>query len=263
LPTLADIAGIELKGTKKLDGISLKPLLLGAEPQWPDRTFYHYKGGKLSVRTQRYRLDGDGNLFDMHEDPGQKSPINQKSPALTKQLQQKADDWMKNVLAKYKKTDERPFIIGHPDTLMTQIPARDGKNRGGIQRSTKYPNDSYFTNWKQLDDAIIWNCEVGKTGTYKVEVFYTCPKDSVGSTVELSFNSSKLVGKITVAHDPPLLGMERDRVKRKESYNKDFKRMTLGEIQLSKGKGELIFKALNIPGSQVMDLRTLLITRVK
>ena len=34
-----------------------------------------------------------------------------------------------------------------------------------------------------------------------------------------------------------LMGMDRDRVKRKESYTKDWKRMTLGEIKLEKGKG--------------------------
>ena len=102
---------------------------------------------------------------------------------------------------------------------------------------------------------------MGQSGTYKVELFYTCPVADVGSTVELSFNGATLTGKISEAHDPPLFGMERDRVKRTESYNKDFKRMTFGSIKLEKGEGTLKLRALHIPGAQVMDFRLMLLTR--
>ena len=212
------------------------------------------------MRTQRYRLDGEGQLFDMVNDPGQQNPVNTALPDVANDLQQKADHWLKTVAA--GTGVERPFLICHPDAQMTQIPARDGRNKGGIERSTKYPNDSYFTNWTSVDGRINWECIVGRSGTYKVELFYTCPASDIGSTVELSFNGNKLVGKITEPHDPPLVGMERDRVKRRESYTKDFKRMTLGEIQLEEGSGTLTLRAISIPGRQVMDLRTLLLTRL-
>jgi hypothetical protein len=116
--------------------------------------------------------------------------------------------------------------------------------------------------WTRLEDAITWDCEVGESGTYKVELFYTCPETDIGSTVELSFNGATLVGRITEPHDPPLTGMEHDRFKRIESYVKDFKRMTLGNIELRKGRGTLRLKALEIPGSQVMDFRLMLLTRL-
>jgi len=85
----------------------------------------------------------------------------------------------------------------------------------------------------------------------------------VGSTIELSFNNSTLQGKITAAHDPPLRGHENDRVKRMESYVKDFRPMNLGRITLKKGKGDLTLRALDIPGSQVMDFRLMMFTRVE
>jgi len=56
--------------------------------------------------------------------------------------------------------------------------------------------------------------EVLAVGDFEVVLYYTCPKEDIGSTFELSFGTSKLTGKITEAHNPPLRGMEHDRVKR-------------------------------------------------
>jgi hypothetical protein len=62
-------------------------------------------------------------------------------------------------------------------------------------------------------------------------------------------------------YDPPLKGMENDRIERMESYVKDFKPKQLGEIMLEKGEATLSLKALEIPGKQVMDLRLILFTK--
>src|SRR3989442_2413513 len=37
---------------------------------WPDRMFFSLQGNKVSVRTQQYRLDPQGQLFDIQADPG-------------------------------------------------------------------------------------------------------------------------------------------------------------------------------------------------
>ncbi len=263
LPTLAEMAGVEVTGTKPLDGISVAPLLYGDSSDWPERTLVHHWNGEVSVRTQKYRLDHEGNLYDIPRDPGQQTEINSEKPEVVASLEKIANEFRFEMLANYGKDfDKRPFVIGHPDATLTQIPARDGVGHGSIERSNRYPNDSFFTNWINLDDSITWDCEVGMTGTYEVEIFYTCPQDDVGSTVELSFNGETLVGKISEPHDPPLAGMENDRFKREESYVKDFKRMTLGNIRLKQGHGTLTLRALEMPGTQVMDFRLLLLTRV-
>jgi hypothetical protein len=41
---------------------------------------------------------------------------------------------------------------------------------------------------------------------------------------------------------------------------RDFRTMTLGEIQLEAGKGQLYLRAPEVPGKQVMDLRRLTLT---
>ena len=163
-------------------------------------------------------------------------------------------------------TDDRPFVIAHPGAKRTQIPARDATAHGGLKRSNKFPNCSYFTNWIKTEDKLTWEVEVGASGKYLAEMWYACPRKDLGSVVQLSFTnkgSFVSVGNLVQqANDPPLRGMENDRSPRTESYVKAFKPMKLGEIKLEKGKGTLTLQALKIPGSQALEFRLLMLTRV-
>ena len=85
-------------------------------------------------------------------------------------------------------------------------------------------------------DKINWDIEVLASGHFYVEIYYTCPTADTGSVFTLSSGNSVLEGRITEAHDPPLIGMENDRLVRKESYIKDFKPMNLGIIYLEQGR---------------------------
>ena len=151
LPTLADFAKIPIISKKRLDGKSLKPLLFEQQTPWKERTLINYWRGKVSARTQSYRLDNFGRLYDMNNDPGQQVDISKLSPKVTKKLLKEVEDWKKNVLSELGK-DERSFIIGHPNYRWTQIPARDGTPKGAIKRSGRFPNCSYFSNWKNTKD---------------------------------------------------------------------------------------------------------------
>ena len=263
MPTLTELAGVQVVGTNPLDGVSVAPLLSGAS-RTIDRTLVHHWKNKISVRTQRFRLDHNGQLYDIYSDPGQNVAVNKEQPDVEKKLKKIAETFRKDLLVDYgKEFDHRPFTIGHPDTDLTQIPARDGVAHGHIERSNRFPNDSFFTNWTHIEDAITWEGNVGMTGTYQVDIFYTCPKKDIGSTITLSFGDSALIGKISEPHDPPLSGMEHDRFERTESYVKNFRRMTLGTIRLKKGRGKLKLQASNIPGAQVMDFRLLLLKRIE
>jgi len=262
LPTLADLAGIDLKPKKPLDGISLKPLLMEEKAEWNDRFIVSFWNKKTSIRNQNYRLDAENRLFDMVNDSGQTTDISIEKPKIAAQLIQAKEKWEKEILSELPKQDPRMFTIGHPDYTFTQLPARDGKAHGNIKRSSRYPNCSFFTNWMSTNDSITWETEVLADGDFDVEIYYTCPPKDVGANFELSFGKEKLKGRITEAYDPPLTGMENDRVPREESYVKDFKPLKMGTIHLIKGKGFLTLKALEIKGSQVMDFRLLMLKRV-
>ena len=262
LPTLTDLAHIEVNTLKPLDGKSLKPLLMEDSPTWDDRVVYnHWKKG-TSIRTQKYRLDSEDRLYDMEKDIGQTKDLSNQLPQLADSLRQLKRDWLHEVKPKSKETEDRPFTLGHPDYVYTQIPARDGVAHGNIERSNRHPNCTFFTNWKSTKDSISWDVEVLADGEFEVELYYTAKEKDLGSQFELNFGESSLRATITKVHDPPLVGAERDRDPRIESYTKDFIPMNLGKISLNKGRGNLVLKALKIPGEEVMDMRLLLFRRV-
>jgi arylsulfatase A-like enzyme len=263
LPTLANLAGIPAVGGKPLDGITLTPLLTGAAGDWPDRMIFSHWGGKVSVRTQHYRLDNAGQLFDMQADPGQDRDVSKEQPEVAARLSKALARWKDEMLPGLK-NDDRPFPVGYPEFPVTQLPARDGVPHGNVKRSAGAPNCSYFTNWTAAADSITWDVQVAADGRYEAVLYYTCPKADVGSTIELSLNGSRIQAAVSEAHDPPLRGAEHDRVPRKgESYVKDFRPLRLGVVELKACRGPLTLRALTVSGKQVMDVRLLLLTQVQ
>ena len=260
LPTLAELAGVPVANRKPLDGVSLKPLLLGAATSWPDRMIFSHWAGKVSVRTQHHRLDNDGQLYDLQADPGQAHDIAAAQPAEAARLRQAVAQWKKDVLSGLNDAD-RPFTVGYPDFPITTLPARDGIAHGGIERSAHAPNCSFFTHWRSTGDFITWDVAVDTPGRYTAEVFYTCAAADVGATVELSLGASRVAAQVNEAFDPPLRGPEHDRVPRKgESLVKDFKPLRLGTVDLPSGRGLLTLRALTKPGAQVIDVRQVVLT---
>jgi len=262
LPTLTELAGVKDKSKKAIDGKSLKTLLSGNTTGWKSRTLVSTWKGKLGVRDQRFRLGYKGKLFDMENDPGQRVDVSKQFPKVTERLNQRKQSFQNKVLDKAG-PDTRPFVIGHPGVSWTQIPARDGTAHGGIKRSNKFPNCSYFLNWTSKEDFITWDVEVGESGRYEVELWYACSKKDLGSEIELSLNGESVLTTITKPNDPPLVGMKEDRSPRSESYAKDFRPMKMGTITLQKGKGELKLQAKNITGSQAMEFRLLMLQRIE
>jgi len=263
LPTLADMAGIPLASTKPLDGINLSPLLQGTASAWPDRMIFSHQNGRVSVRTQQYRLDPEGKLFDMIADPGQHVDLSKGKPQIAAKLAGAVARWKSEVLPKTMK-DDRPFPVGYRELPTAHLPARDGVPFGNVKRSATAPNSSYFTNWTSPEDKMTWDIEVAADGTYEAVVYYTCPENDIGSAVELSFRGSRIQGNVSIPCNPPLVGAEFDRVPREgESYVKDFKPLRLGVFSMQKGRGDLTLRALDVPGKKVMDVRGIALTLLK
>jgi arylsulfatase A-like enzyme len=263
LPTLTELSGTPVADSKPLDGVSLAPLLLGRTDAMPDRMIFSHWGGNVSVRTQTHRLDASGKLFDMTKDPGQQRDISKDEAKAAARLSEAVSRWKRDVGVPLK-PEARPFTVGYREFPLTPLPARDGVPHGNVKRSANAPNCSYFTNWTSLDDRLTWDVDVNTSGKYEVTIYYTCAKDNVGSRIEVSFKDSRLEGKVEEAHDPPLVGAEHDRVPRNgESFMKDFKPLSLGEMTLEKGRGLLTLRALQIPGKQVMDVRAVSLRLLK
>lgn len=259
MPTLTSLAGVPSRAPKPLDGRDLSPLLRGGNASaWPDRMIFSMQNKRVSVRTQQYRLDPEGKLFDMVADPGQTSDVAAARPEAAAKLSAAVEKWRAEMLPMVG-DDKRPFTVGYSKT--TLLPARDGVPHGKVERSARPPNSSYFTNWTAPGDSMTWHIEVGTPGEYTADVYYACPKADTGSTIELSFGGESVKTEVTEAHDPPAIGKEFDKVERGESYVKDFKPMRLGKIRLKKGAGTLTLRAPEVKGRQVAEVRYIALTR--
>jgi len=262
LPTLCGLLSIPYSTEFPVDGEDLSALLLGNKFESKDRFLFNHWNGKTSVRSQKYRLDNENRLYDITLDRAQKNDISNENPNLANKFLEAKRKWENETITTTKQNDDRAFTLGYPKAIYTQLPARDGEAHGTIERSNRWPNDSFFTNWNSVNDSITWNVDVLEEGNFQVEMYYTCPPKDLGSVVELSFGDSKITAKIIEAFDSHLIGKEHDRVLRMESYVKEFKPLNLGIITLPKGKGTLTLKALEMPNKAVADFRLLQFKKV-
>jgi len=269
LPTLAGLTGVQLNTPKQLDGIDLTAILKKntEEKLMPKKLGLELAGrhiiashrGRLSIRTQRFRLDDKGHLYDMVTDIGQTRDISKEHPEERQRLKTIADDWKKNILEYISQPDVERFPVGYAGAPLTELPARDGYGEGGVVHSGRAPNCSFFTDWKNTEDSLVWDVDVLNTGTYTAKIWYTCPAKDVGSTIQLSCGESRITTSVTPSWDPPLNTGE-DRADRgSESYAKPFHVLSLGDIKLEAGKTQLRLTALHVPGESVADVRRIVL----
>ncbi|MBN7811755.1 arylsulfatase [Algoriphagus sp. H41] len=261
-PTLLSLAGIKYVPEKPLDGKDLSPLILQAGAPWPDRYVFSYWEKKASLRNEAFLLDEKDQLFDLRIDPGQNQVVSGQFPKVLAEMKEVKQRHLAEVALELPQEDTRSFPLGHPEFKHNQLPARDAVAHGNIQRSNRFPNSSYFTNWTSVGDSLTWEVEVLADGQFEVEIYYTCEKEAVGSTLSLRMGDDVLEGKVVAPFTPQLVGAEEDRVPRQESYEQKWGKMSLGKISLSKGSGKLSLKALQIPKGKVMDFRLMTLTRI-
>lgn len=262
LPTLTGLAEISVDTKKPMDGKNLSPLLLEENLNWEDRLVFNHWSGKTSVRSQQFRLDHENRLYDISNDRGQKKDVSLEFPGIADSLKIAKEHWLEDTKPLTKVTDDRPFTLGHPDYEYTQIPARDGIPYGNVKHSSIHPNNTFFTNWISVKDSVTWDIEVLEAGEFEVKLYYTMKPENSGVAVQISHGHSKLLTKITEAHDPPLTGMENDRDPRTESYVKDFKSKIIGIIKLQKGRRIMSLKLPHMDGKAGIDVRLLMFRKI-
>jgi hypothetical protein len=263
LPTLADLANIPLDSKKPLDGKSLKPFLLGQPNSYDaDRMIVNYWNNQSSVRSQNFRLSADGALYNLEEDYHQTKNVANAFPSEYQKLLMVKKNWELEVLSELPKEDKRPLIIGHPDLKLTQLPVSEGLGHGNIKRSNQFPNDSHLTNWLTKEDFISWEVALEKEGNFKIDVYYSCSKDNIGTELSISFGENSVKNVLKKENNVPLIGMEHDAVPRDESYIKDFISLNLGTIHLKPGKGTLKLMSQNLLKANDLYIKLVTLRRI-
>lgn len=117
-PTLLDLCGIAPPKGVKFDGRSLRLLLeKGDDVEWPDRilmTDSQYSGPprkwvQTAVLSERWRLVGGKELYDIDADPGQNSNVYAKHPQIVNRLSTWYDAWWAEVEPTLKNVAEIPL----------------------------------------------------------------------------------------------------------------------------------------------------------
>jgi len=256
LPTLADMCGVELEGTKPLDGISIRQLLLAEGGDWPERPIFALESNMQisSIRTQKYRAGGRaGGLYELAADPGQRNDLKPERAEEHKRLMAQLDEWCGEVIPRDIANPALP--VGYPEFPKTYLNAQDGLKEGDIKWPSIHPNASYFVDWHNVEDGVEWEIDVNTAGEYEVTLMYTCAEGDEGSALRVSCGGESVEGVIEEPFDPPLRDGD-DRVKRVVAYEKPFKPLTLGRIKLSAGEARLRLEAVSKAGSEVCQLRS-------
>lgn len=262
LPTLIDLAGTSMKKSgKPLDGISLKPALIGAT-KVPDRLLFLSINKNNSVRKGHYLYQNDA-LCDLAADSMQQHNIAAQYPALTDSLRGAFDHWYADV---YKNIDStRSLPVGYSQFPRTVLPSQDAvlhkTSNGTLSYSASAPNSSWIANWSDTASYASWNVDVHTAGKYQVSIRYTSA--DAGDAFKLVLHKSQISGRIPEAFDPPLISSP-DRVKRMaESYEKEFRTLKVGEMRLEKGRGELKLLATELKGDKFADIRAVELVLLK
>lgn len=94
-PTVLDLCGLQIP--ESVDGLSLKPLIMGADGYPEDRTLIVQcprgrtatKWKNSSVKTDRWRLVDGTKLYDIQADPRQKTDVAADHPEVVQELREK------------------------------------------------------------------------------------------------------------------------------------------------------------------------------
>ena len=257
-PTLLELTGNE--SLNDLDGMSLKRFLDSPSLLDDERTIFSYWNNRISARNNNYILDHENNLYDLVKDFSQYNPIEKDNNPHYQKLLNDKNEWLTKVVNPNKeKLTRRPFTINYNTAKYTHLPARDAEINGDLKRSSIHANCSFIENWKNTNDYIFWEIDVLEDGINNIELYYTLEKESVGTEIALEFENQIIKKTIDEFHDPSLVGFEEDKIKRIESYTKDFKKIKIGRMSFKKGLSKLKLKTTKKVGKKSIDFRLLIL----
>ena len=139
-------------------------------------------------------------------------------------------------------------IVVKPDSKTSSIHLKACAARvdGHTLRYEPQPHKNTLGYWADPDDWAEWKFEVDDAGSYQVQILQGCGKGQGGSEIEI------VVGKQKLKHTVVDTG-----------HFQNFALKKLGTIQLERGKHTLEIRAKSKAKNAVMDVRKIVLQRIK
>ena len=217
LPTLAEICGADLLKDLNVDGKSLLPLLNNPKTDWPDRFMFimphpamdgypsikdNTAIEKGAIRSQKFRLVRNKELYDMENDPGETHNVIDKHPDTVSQMRTAYYKWWKEVSknvmepvriklgSRFENPTRLNCIDWRPIKDMPQ-PYRFSRvwNTGpksGPKKVAGWLNDRYHhsireeeLDVKEIESFMgLWAVDITRSGRYKTTLYIFPPEAS-------------------------------------------------------------------------------------
>ena len=189
LPTLVELAGLQLEARRSLDGVSLAPALREQGPPPAARTLFVHsqrvehpeKWRKSAVMTERWRLVNGTELYDIGEDPGQENDLAGEHPEVMARLRGAYDTWWESLVPVF---DQYVRIgVGGPEDP-TELMSHDWHTDDGpVPWHQDHVRNGLVANG-------IWTLDVQRAGEYEITLRrwpeqLARPMDAVGAMIEI------------------------------------------------------------------------------
>ena len=128
--TFCDLAGVEIPdNVQKIDGRSLLPLLENPKAEWADRKLFVHQGRwekgadpnlskfkNCGVRSQRWRFVNNKELYDIQNDPYEKTDVADQHPEVVAEMREAFDAWWEETLP-LMVNEDAPYAEKQPATV--------------------------------------------------------------------------------------------------------------------------------------------------
>lgn len=175
LPTLMDFCQIPIPKDLKFDGLSIKPLLYQHQNKknektvWPDRMLVTdsqrvkdpIKWRKSAVMTSRWRLINGKELYDIKQDPGQKSNVASGYPDVAQRLRNFYEDWWTELEPTF--ANSTAIYLGDPH----DNPARLTSHDWITTKMTPWNQSQVRGAYNGDENTGFWNVNVVEDGEYE------------------------------------------------------------------------------------------------
>ncbi|MFC1758335.1 arylsulfatase [Planctomycetota bacterium] len=289
LPTIAELAGIEIPSDWKLDGRSLVPLIDDENTDWQPRNLFAHWGddatgkptaARGAIRNERWRAVKYKNkweLYDMRADPSQLNDLAQRQTGTPEAgilgtLVGEYDRWFADVTS----SGFAPIAteIGHDEARSVALPGHEAillngrflnetnpRHLSGISYVGRagWAND-WVTNWTDANAFPRWPIKIVTAGTYTIQLECSVPESSIGGKIQIRVGDRMVETIIESALEAKQIDSP-DRVKRGEVYEKKWPRLTVGDIGLSKGESALSVHPVDMVGDRFIDLKAVHVIR--